>query len=191
MADFIYIDNFSTTPLSPYVLSHMTEALSLVGNAASPHIAGTQALARIDTARAQVADLIGALPAEIFFTSGATEANNLVLRGIAQWGMLNDKKRNRIVVSAIEHKSILETARSLTAMGLEVVHAPVQHDGVIDLAGLATLIDDRTLLVSIMYVNNETGVIQPVKTVADMAQGQGALFHCDAAQAFGKLPIDC
>lgn len=190
MTNYIYIDNFSTTPLSPYALSQMKDAFSLTGNAASPHIAGAQALFRINEARENISNLIGALSSEIFFTSGATEANNLALRGIGQWGILNAKERNRIIISDIEHKSVIETVLSLTDIGFDVVKAPVLHDGTIDLVQLNELINDQTLLVSLMYVNNETGVIQPVWDAVRMTHQHGALFHCDAAQALGKLSID-
>ncbi|PYD74804.1 cysteine desulfurase family protein [Novacetimonas pomaceti] len=186
----IYLDNFSTTSLSPYALSEMTQALSMTGNASSPHVAGARALARINDAREKVADLIGALPVEIFFTSGATEANNLVLRGMACWAKANEPRRRRIIISAIEHKSVLETALSLTSLGFEVVQAPVRRDGLVDPELLSTLVDGQTLLVSLMHVNNETGIVQPIGAAVDIAHGHGALFHCDAAQAVGKLPVD-
>lgn len=186
----IYLDNFSTTPLSPYALSEMTQALSMTGNASSPHVAGARALARINDAREKIANLIGALPMELFFTSGATEANNLVMRGIAHWAKANEPLRRRIIVSAIEHKSVLETALSLTSLGFEVEQAPVRRDGHIDLKQLSALVDDQTLLISLMHANNETGIVQPVAEAVDIAHGYGALFHCDAAQAVGKLPVD-
>lgn len=186
----IYLDNFSTTSLSPYALSEMIQALSMTGNASSPHEAGARALARINDARGKVADLIGALPVEIFFTSGATEANNLVLRGMACWAKANESRRRRIIISAIEHKSVLETALSLASLGFEVVQVPVRRDGLVDPELLSALVDEQTLLVSLMHVNNETGIVQPIRAAVDIVHGHGALFHCDAAQAVGKLPVD-
>ncbi|NGY05902.1 cysteine desulfurase family protein [Solimonas terrae] len=184
----IYLDGHATTPIAPEARDAMMAAWHRVGNAGSPHSAGLHASVSVDAGRAAVAKLIGADASEVVFTSGATEANNIAILGVA--GRMGSADRPRIVVSAIEHKAVLEPARSLRSKGFDVVEAPVDRQGRIDLDVLRTLIDDRTLLVSIMAANNETGVLQPVAEVAAIARKTGALIHCDAAQAVGKLPLD-
>ncbi len=186
----VYLDGFATMPLAPEARAVMVAALDDVGNAASPHSAGEAAAQRIAHARMEIADLINAAPAEIVFTSGATEANNLALIGAANAAARAGDPRRRIVVSAIEHKAVLEPARHLAGLGFEVVEAPVGHSGVVDPPALARLVDENTLLVSVMAVNNETGLVQPVAEIAALAHRAGALFHCDAAQAVGKIDCD-
>jgi len=186
----IYLDSFSTTVLAPEALEAMKSVWSEPGNASSPHGAGQRALAALERGRMQVANLIGCLPGEVVFTSGATEANNLALRGVADWARRGGTHRRRVIVSAIEHKAVLESAKHLTLDGFEMVIAPVDGFGVVNMERLDELIDDNTLLVSIMLVNNETGVIEPLRKVRDLARPRGALLHCDAAQAAGKLPLD-
>jgi len=159
-----------------------------VGNAGSSHLAGAYASASVDAARSSVARLIGADPSEIVFTSGATEANNIVIFGVAR--RVGPRARPRIVVSAIEHKAVLEPARALRTEGFDVVEAKVDRKGRLDLEALRTLVDDRTLLVSIMGANNETGVIQPIGEASAIARKAGALIHCDAAQTAGRIPIN-
>lgn len=186
----IYLDGFATMPLAPEARAAMIAALDQVGNAASPHSAGEAAAQRIAQARLWVADLINAAPAEITFTSGATEANNLALLGVAAAADRSCNSRRRIVVSAIEHKAVLEPARHLASLGYDVVEAPVGQSGVVDMASLSGLIDGNTLVVSVMAVNNETGLVQPVSEISTIAHDAGALFHCDAAQAVGKIDFD-
>lgn len=186
----IYLDGFATLPLAPEARHAMMSAWDLPGNAGSPHALGERASGIIESARASVAELIGAMSAEIFFTSGATEANNLAILGVGATARHPSSPRRRIVVSAIEHKVVLEPARRLAREGFEVAYAPVDGHGQVDVRQLADLVDDRTLLVSVMAANNETGVIQPIERVAEMAHERGALFHCDAAQAAGKIPIN-
>ncbi|SEQ99742.1 cysteine desulfurase [Sphingobium sp. YR768] len=164
----------------------MIEAWSRPGNASSPHIAGEQAARLVADARASVAALIGAMSAEVIFTSGATEANNLALLGTAVPTAL----KRKIIVSAIEHKSVLEVAAHLAKLNFEIVLAPVDHHGRLDLVKLEALLDEHTLLVSLMAANNETGVLQPVAEVVALAHARGALVHCDGAQAVGKIAID-
>lgn len=144
----------------------------------------------LDQARRDVASLIGADSNEIVFTSGATEADNLAVRGIARWAMQSGSLRRKIIVSAIEHKAVLEAAESLRACGFDVILAPVNAEGVVDVGATERLIDSATLLVSIMLANNETGALQPVDPIATIAHREGALVHCDAAQAVGKIPVD-
>lgn len=168
----------------------MLTVLARPGNASSPHRAGEEAARRIAKARSEVAALVGAAPGEILFTSGATEANNLALIGGARALRGQGSERTRVLVSAIEHKAVLEPAHALTREGFEVVTAPVDPFGRLDLEAYRKLLDEGVLLASVMAVNNETGVIQPIREAAAAAHEIGALFHCDAAQAAGKLPLD-
>lgn len=168
----------------------MLEAWDRPANAGSPHSAGEWAAQALEAGKASIAELIGAAPSELVFTSGATEANNLALLGTAAGERARGSARRRIVVSAIEHKAVLEPARELARHGFEVVLAPVDAHGRVDLDALSDLVNDATLLVSVMAVNNETGVVQPVSEAAATAHEAGALFHCDAAQAAGKIRID-
>lgn len=186
----IYLDGFATTPLAPEALTAMQSAWGEPLNAGSPHRGGARASALLENGREAVANLIHALPSEIIFTSGATESNNLAIRGVAHWALGGGSSRREIIVSAIEHKAVLETAQALAAVGFAVIAAPVTPQGLVDQDRLERLIGDRTLLVSVMQVNNETGVIQPIKAACAIAHKYGALFHCDAAQAVGKMHID-
>ena len=163
---------------------------SAQANASSPHRAGAEAAAAIAQARASVGRLIGADPAEIIFTSGATEANNIAILGVAKAASRQESKRRRIVVSAIEHKAVLAPARILANDGFEIVECPVKRDGQVDLVALERLVTHETLLVSVMAANNEIGVVQPLAAVATIVRGAGAFLHSDAAQAVGKIPID-
>lgn len=190
MSDPIYLDGFATLPLAPEANAAMSDAWSLPGNAASPHGAGERAAWIIARARAEVAALIGAAPSEIVFTSGATEANNIAIVGSARAAQGAGGGRRRLIVSAVEHKAVLEPAEALAQEGFEVVLAPVDSFGRLDLDRYAALLDQDTLLVSVMAVNNETGIIQPVAEAAALARSAGALIHCDAAQAAGKIPLD-
>ena len=171
----VYLDHNATSPLRPVAFDAMVEALTLGGNPSSVHKTGRAARALIEKARRQVASLVGALPAEIVFTSGGTEANNLVLKGTG---------RRRVLASAVEHDSVLK------ARACEIV--PVDGDGVVDLAALERLLagSPERALVSVMFANNETGVLQPVAEVVRLARQAGALVHCDAVQGAGKQPVD-
>jgi cysteine desulfurase len=189
-AEPIYLDGFATMPLAPEALAAMLAAWARPANAGSPHHFGELAAGAIATARASVAHLIGAAPSEILFTSGATEANNLALTGICQRMASADNERRRIVVSSVEHKAVLEPAQALAARGFDIVTAPVDRHGLVDLMALSALVDDTTLLVSVMAANNETGALQPIREVAAIAHERGGLMHCDAAQAVGKIPVD-
>ena len=186
--DRIYLDHNATTPLDPRVLEAMRPWLEGgYGNASSLHWFGQRARAAVDGARAQVAALVGAAPAEVVFTSGGTEADNLALRGVAAAA---EPARHELVVSAVEHPAVLNTAKALAREGFAVAVAPVDATGRLDLEALAGQVDDSTALVSVMLANNETGVLQPVAEAAALARAMGALVHCDAVQAAGKVPVD-
>ena len=185
----IYLDHNATTPCDPRVLEAMIPYFTqFFGNAASrTHPFGWQAEEAIESAREQVADLIGAEKNEIVFTSGATEADNLALKGIYE---MYGSKGNHIITSKIEHKAVLDTCRHLERLGAEITYINVKPDGIIDLQELEEAIKPATILVSVMYANNETGVIQPIKEISRIARNQGALVFSDASQAAGKLPIN-
>jgi cysteine desulfurase len=186
--DRIYLDHNATTPLDPRVLEAMLPVLrDGFGNPSSLHWYGQQARALLDEARAHVARLIGATPSEIVFTASGTEADNMALRGAA--GMAREPRR-KIVHSAIEHHAIVNTGRALGEEGWPVEVARVGADGIVDLEDLRARVDDRTALVAVMRANNETGVLQPVEEIARIAHAKGALVHCDAVQAAGKIPLD-
>jgi len=186
----IYLDGLSTTPLAPEAREAMLDAWSWPGNPGSPHAAGERAALIVEEGRARVAELIGASPAEVLLTSGATEANNLAITGVALTALAGTSTRRRVIVSAVEHKAVLAPAVRLRNLGFVVDVAPVDANGVVDLHALRTLIRDDTLLVSVMAANNETGVLQPVAAIAALAHERGALFHSDAAQAIGKVQFD-
>ncbi|MCA3586372.1 MAG: cysteine desulfurase [Methylocystis sp.] len=186
----VFLDGFSTQPLAPEARAAMLDAWETPGNAGSPNGAGDRAALLLASGRKAVADLIGAAPSEITFTSGATEANNLALAGVARALRACGSTRSRLIVSAIEHKSVLETAAALAGEGFEVVHAPVDAAGRLDLNAFADLADERLLLASVMLVNNETGAIQPVAEAAALTHRAGGFFHTDAAQAVGKIPVN-
>jgi cysteine desulfurase len=168
----------------------MLAAWANPGNAGSSNLAGERAARTIADGRQSVADLIGASSAEITFTSGATEANNLAIIGAARSARKVEPNRNRIIVSAVEHKAVLEPAWALRSDGFEVAIVPVDARGRLDMNAFANLVDEDLLLASVMLVNNETGVVQPVAEAAALAHQSGALFHTDAAQAAGKIDID-
>jgi cysteine desulfurase len=190
MNEPVYLDGFSTTPLAPEARQAILAAFDQPGNASSQHAAGQRAAITVEAARESVASLLGAAASEIVFTSGATEADNLALLGVARALRKDGSDRNRIVVSAIEHKAVLEAAAALRSEDYVVQLAPVDRFGRLDLAAFQELVDPDTALVSVMAANNETGVIQPIKEAAAAAHRVGALFHSDAAQAVGKIPTD-
>lgn len=185
----IYMDNHATSPLDPRVLEAMMPYLTGVfGNAASRnHSFGWEAEAAVEKAREQVAKLIGATAKEIIFTSGATESNNLALKGIAE---MYRERGNHIITQVTEHKAVLDTCKRLEKSGYRVTYLPVKADGLIDLEDLKRAFDDKTILVSIMFANNEIGVVQPVAEIGKLCRERGVLFHTDGVQAAGKIPID-
>lgn len=185
----IYLDHNATTPLDPLVLEAMLPYYKGVfGNASSVHEFGRLARKGIDEARQKVASLIGAKDAdEIVFTGSGTESDNLAIKGAAD---ALKAKGNHIITSAIEHHAVLNTCKFLDKNGFKTTYLPVDKFGVVDLAALKKAITDKTILVSIMYANNEVGTIEPVKEIAKIAKEKGVLFHTDAVQAVGKVPID-
>ncbi len=185
----VYMDYQATTPLDRRVLDAMMPYLTdTFGNPHSTsHVFGWEAAEAVERAREQVAALIGAEPRDIVFTSGATESNNLALKGVAR---AYGARRNHLITVSTEHKCVLESARSLEREGFAVTYLPVDADGLIDLDALAAAITERTVLISVMAVNNEIGVIQPLAEIGALAHAHGVLFHTDAAQGVGKIPLD-
>jgi len=185
----IYLDNHATTPLDPRALEAMLPFLtSRFGNAASnSHSFGWEAAAAVEKARRQISASIGALPQEIVFTSGATESDNLALKGVAE-GCRD--KGDHIITAVTEHKAVLDSCKHLEKIGCRVTYLPVGSDGLIDLNQLKDAFTDRTILVSIMAANNETGVLQPIEEIGRLCREHGVLFHSDAVQALGKMPLD-
>ncbi len=185
----IYLDNQATTPTDPRVVEAMLPFFTeRFGNPHSTaHAFGWDAEEAVERARGQLAELIGASPREVIFTSGATESNNLAIKGAARF---HRERRPKVVTLATEHKCVLESARDLEREGHAVTILPVGADGLVDLDLLAGTVDEQTSIVSVMSVNNEIGVIQPVKEIAALCREKGAYFHCDAAQAVGKIPLD-
>lgn len=184
----VYLDCNATTPLDPRVLEAMLPLLrGGFGNASSIHWFGQQARAAVDEARAEVAALVCATPQEIVFTGSGTEADNMALRGVA-WRAR--EPRRKIVYAGIEHHAVVNTAKALAEDGWPVECVRSTAGGAVDLNELEDRVDDRTALVAVMLANNETGVIQPVKDVVALARRHGALVHCDAVQAAGKIPVD-
>jgi len=185
----IYMDNHATTRLDPRVLEAMMPYFTEeFGNAASRnHEFGWRAEAAVETGRAQIAKLIGATAKEIIFTSGATESNNLAIKGVAE---MYREKGNHIITEVTEHKAVLDTCKRLEKNGCRVTYLPVKADGLIDLEELKNAFTDKTILVSIMAANNEIGILQPIEEIGKMCKERGVLFHCDAVQAVGKVPFD-
>ena len=185
----IYLDHNATTPMDPRVLEAMLPYfVENFGNAASRnHSFGWQAEEAVDYAREQIAQLIGADPKEIIITSGATEGDNLGIKGVFE---MYANKGNHIITCTTEHKAVLDTCKHLEKLGAEVTYLEVQPDGLIDLKQLEAAMRPTTILVAIMYANNEIGVIQPVKEISAIAKKHGALFFTDAVQAVGKIPVD-
>mmetsp|Transcript_16234 Transcript_16234/g.23494 ORF Transcript_16234/g.23494 Transcript_16234/m.23494 type:complete len:428 (-) Transcript_16234:51-1334(-) len=185
-----YLDLQSTTPQDPRVLDAMLPfQISEYGNPHSrSHLYGWSASDSVEEARTHVADLIGADPKEIIFTSGATESNNLAIKGVAKF--YKQKGKNKIITTQIEHKCVLDSCRRLQEEGFEVKYLPVKTNGILDLEELYKELDSNTSLVSVMAANNEIGVVQPIKEIGEMCREKKVFFHTDAAQSVGKLPID-
>jgi cysteine desulfurase len=185
----IYMDNHATTPVDPRVLEAMEPYFhEKFGNAASRnHSFGWTAEEAVENARAQVAKLINASPKEIIFTSGATESDNLAIKGVAE---MYREKGNHIITQVTEHKAVLDTCKRLEKNGYQVTYLPVQRDGQVSLDELRKAITPKTILISIMYANNEIGVVQPIAEIGKIAKEKGILFHVDGVQAVGKIPVD-
>lgn len=185
----IYLDNHATTPVDPRVLEAMLPYLTnKFGNAAShSHSFGWEAEAAVEKARAQIARLIGASPNEIVFTSGATESDNLAIKGVAE---VHHTKGDHIITVVTEHKAVLDTCKHLEKLGFKITYLPVRADGLIDLAQLQSAFTDRTILVSVMAANNEIGVLQPMEEIGRLCRERGVLLHSDAVQALGRIPVD-
>lgn len=188
MNNIIYMDNHATTPVAPEVLEAMMPYLTTnFGNASSTHPFGTTAKEAVEKARHQVADLLGCSTEEIIFTSGATESDNLAIRGIAY---ACKEKGNHIITSAAEHHAILDTCHVLAADGFETTYLPVDKYGMVSPDDVEAAITPKTILMSFMYANNEVGTINPITDIAAVAAKHGVLFHSDAVQGIGQLPSD-
>lgn len=185
----IYLDNNATTPMDPRVLEAMTPFfLNHFGNAASRnHPFGWAAEEAVDYAREQVAKLVGADPKEIIFTSGATEADNLAIKGVFE---MYATKGNHVITVVTEHKAVLDTCKHIEKAGGEVTYMPVDADGLIDLAQLEAAIKPTTVLIAVMYANNEIGTVMPIAKISEIARKHGVLVFTDATQAVGKIPVD-
>jgi len=183
------MDNHATTPVDPRVVQAMLPYYTEhFGNAASRnHQFGWEAEQAVETAREQIAKLVGATAKEIIFTSGATESDNLAIKGVAE---MYREKGNHIITAATEHKAVLDTCKRLEKNGYRVTYLPVGADGLINLEDLKRAIDEKTILVTIMYANNEIGVLQPVAEIGKLCHEKGVLFHTDAVQAIGKVPVN-
>lgn len=189
--DLIYLDNNASTAPEPEVSEAVLRALrDLYANPSSQHPAGRRAAAAVERAREQVAALISCVPRAITFTSGATEADTLALHGLWEGSRAAGSRRNTIIVGATEHAAVLESARSLRALGARVIEAPVDRFGVIALDAIRALVNEDVLLVSVMAANSETGTLAPLSDVAAIAKERGAYVHTDAAQYVGRLPLD-
>src|SRR5436189_393659 len=185
----IYMDYHATTPCDPRVFEAMRPYFTeIFGNAASRnHQFGWEAEEAIENARKQVADLISATSKEIVFTSGATESDNLALKGVAD---MYAEKGNHIITAATEHKAILDTCKRLEKHGTRVTYLPVQQNGLVELEQLKAAITDKTVLISIMHANNEIGVLQPIREIGRIARERGVLLHTDGTQAAGRVPVN-
>ncbi|HXT77623.1 MAG TPA: IscS subfamily cysteine desulfurase [Candidatus Eisenbacteria bacterium] len=185
----IYMDNHATTPVDPRVIETMLPYFTeKFGNAASRnHSFGWAGEEAVENARSQVASLIGASPKEIIFTSGATESDNLMIKGVAE---MYREKGNHIITQAIEHKAVLDTCKRLEKYGYEVTYLPVQKDGRVDPEDVRKAITPKTILITIMYANNEIGVINPIAEIGKIAKEHGIIFAVDGVQAVGKVPVD-
>jgi cysteine desulfurase len=185
----IYMDNHATTPVDPRVLEEMMPFFTdKFGNAASRnHSFGWVAEEGVELSRERIAKLVGATTKEIIFTSGATESDNLAIKGVAE---MYREKGNHIITAVTEHKAVLDTCKRLEKYGYRVTYLPVMKDGLVDMDDLKRAMDDNTILVTLMFANNEIGVLQPVAEIGKLCHERGVLFHSDATQAVGKVPID-
>ena len=185
----VYMDNHATTPMDPRVLEEMLPYfMEKFGNAASRnHSFGWAGEEGVETARERIAKLVGSTTKEIIFTSGATESDNLAIKGVAE---MYKEKGNHIITAVTEHKAVLDTCKRLEKYGYRVTYMPVQKDGLVDLDDLKRAMDDKTILVSIMWANNEIGVVQLVAEIGKLCRERGIIFHTDATQAVGKIPTD-
>jgi len=188
MNNAIYLDYNATTPVDPEVIEAMLPFFNDVyGNPSSTHSFGQRADEAVEVAREKIACLINAHPSEIYFTSSATEALNLALKGCH---LTADKQKNQIIISATEHKAVMDTCQFLTNKGTPVSVLPVNNNGHINTAQLNSIIGDQTLMAAVMYANNETGDLQPVQYIGQITKDRGVIYLCDATQAVGKLPVD-
>lgn len=185
----VYLDHNATTPIHDEVKNQVATWMEAWGNPSSIHIAGRGPKTLLREARQNIASLLGVEPLELIFTGGGSEANNLALKGVCERGALTAQERNQIIVSAIEHPSVMKTAEALRARGFIVDVVPVDREGRLHLERLTELLSARTALVSVMFANNETGHIMPIREVVERAHAVGAIVHCDAVQALGKLPF--
>jgi len=184
----IYLDYAATTPVDPRVLEAMMPYFcDNFGNTMSLHSFGQKAQMALDESRKTVANFIGAKPEEIIFTSSATESNNFALKGIA---FANEKKGNHIIISAIEHACIMESAKWLGGRGFKITYVPVDRFGVVNVDDVSKAITKETILISVMHVNNELGSIQPIAEIGQIAKGNNIYFHSDCAQSLGKIPVN-
>ncbi|MFF9194568.1 cysteine desulfurase family protein [Streptomyces sp. NPDC014779] len=185
----IYLDHQATTPMDPAVAAAMLHAATeCFANPSSPHADGIRAFREVERARGTVARFLGAARSEIYFTSGATEGNNLAVKGVVGSGQ--DAAPRHVVTTAVEHKSVLDTCRSLRAAGHEVTVLPVDAEGRVDPAAVAAALRPETALVSVMLANNEIATVQPVAEIAALTRAAGVPLHCDATQGVGTLPVD-
>src|SRR5438105_4579514 len=184
----IYMDNHATTPVDPRVLEEMLPYFKeKLGNAASRnHAFGWAAEEGVETARERIAKLVGATAKEIIFTSGATESDNLAIKGVAE---MYKEKGNHIITAVTEHKAVLDSCKRLEKYGYRVTYLPVQKDGLIDLSHLRRALNDNTILITIMAANNEIGGLQPWAEIGQLCHERGVIFHTDATQAVGKAPV--
>ncbi|MEM4181945.1 MAG: cysteine desulfurase family protein [Candidatus Pacearchaeota archaeon] len=186
MKKIIYLDNAATTPVAREVEKDIVRNIHVYGNPSSIHFKGEEAKKKIEECREKIASYIGVEKEEIIFTSGATESNNMIIRGFAK----KNKEKRKILVSSIEHPSVLESAYSLEKEGFLVEKIRVNKEGILDLDDLKSKIDDKTLLVSVMHVNNEIGTIQPIEDIAKICRQKRVFFHSDMVQSFTKLDIN-
>ena len=184
----VYFDNHATTPVDPRVVDAMLPFFTeRFGNSASKHAFGWEAEAAVHAARKHIGSLIGAAPKEIIFTSGATESDNLAIKGVVE---LYRDRGGHIITCAAEHKAVLDCCKFLERQGYRVTYLPVDAYGAVDMGKLRAAVNDKTLLISVMLANNEVGTVQPLAEIGRIAEEHGILFHTDATQAVGKMPID-
>lgn len=183
----IYLDNAASTMPRPEVLEFVLQCERVYANPSSMHSAGVEACAMVNTARRSIAKNINAQPGEIYFTSGGTEANNLALQGVME---AMESRKTHLIVSQIEHPSILNTAKYLESINYDVSYIPVDGNGIVNIDTLENAITENTAIISVMFANNEIGSVQPILKIARLAKSKGVLFHTDAVQAIGHLDID-